>query len=288
MQYYQDIVVGIDGSSQSHDAVRWAADEAITRGLALRIVTVLAPWGDGSSIALDLKASHEPRYRELLAEAKKVALERDKNLIVKTQLRVGEAVHELALESAGAEMVVTGSRGRGGFSGLLLGSTSLRLSVRSQAPLVVVRRPHTRGDRQIVVGYDGSDDAQAALGFAFEHAQERGVGLTVARAVQEPALYSPAAADLEAVAAVLRQTEKAVERQLRPWQDKYPQVPTSIRVRRGQPANVLRRATENADLLVVGTRGRGLARSLLLGSISHGVLHHAPCPVAVVGRRSRT
>ncbi|HLS15990.1 MAG TPA: universal stress protein [Beutenbergiaceae bacterium] len=288
MQHYQDIVVGIDGSSQSHDAVRWAADEAIARGRTLRIVTVLAPWGDSSSIALDLKASHEPRYRELLAEAKKIALERDKNLIVKTQLRVGEAVHELALESAGAEMVVTGSRGRGGFSGLLLGSTSLRLSVRSQAPLVVVRRGHTRSERQIVVGYDGSDDAKTALGFAFEHAQERGVSLTVAWAVQEPALYSPAAADLEAVAAVLRQTEKSVERQLRPWQDKYPQVPTNIRVRRGQPANVLRRAAENADLLVVGTRGRGLARSLLLGSISHGVLHHAPCPVAVVGRGSRT
>lgn len=284
MQRYRDIMVGVDGSAHSDKAVIWAAEEAAAQGLELRIVAVLSPWGDGSSIALDLERSHESTYRQTLRAAKMQAQERVPDLVVHTELRIGETVNELALESATARLVVTGSRGRGGFSGLLLGSTSMRLTTRAQAPVVVLPQ-HMKDSKRsgVVVGADGSQQAQQALAFAFEYAQRHSSTLTAVRAVQDPQLHRYSRTDADVVAALVERAERLVLEELAPWREKFPGVEILPRVLRGHPTDLLRRTAEQAELLVVGRRGRGMARSTFLGSVSHGVLHHAKCPVAVVG-----
>ena len=185
--------------------------------------------------------------------------------------------------SAHAHLVVVGSRGQGGFAGLLAGSTSVALSGHAHCPVVVIRGEealrHARTGG-VVVGVDGSAHSLRALGFATAQAAQRAVPLRVLRIWAPPApRWGPPDFDPETVAAHER---GAAEESVAPFRERHPGLQIDIEVVTGSPASVLVEASRQAQLAVVGTRGRGGLRGMLLGSVSQQLIQHGHCPVAVV------
>ncbi|MER7210481.1 universal stress protein [Streptosporangium sp. NPDC000239] len=281
------VVVGVDGSPASQAAVEWAADDAVRRGRPLRIVHVCAPW------IYDIPLQTPPGFRdsmteycqEILDTALAQARSHAPGLQIETVRERGKAGEVLRREAEDAEEVVVGSRGLGGFTGLLLGSVSLALAGHVAAPVVVVRKPRRHVHDEIVVGLDGPPAPEAVFRYAFEEAVMRKAVLHVVHTVQTPVLgpYAEAYTSLIDDAFV---TEKRVAAEtLEPWRERYPQVEVRRTVVIGHPVAVLCEASQTADLLVVGSRGLGRVGAAVLGSVSHGVLHHARCPVAVVRPR---
>ncbi|MEV4251128.1 universal stress protein [Streptosporangium canum] len=281
------VAVGVDGSPSSQAAVEWAADDAVRRGCALRIVHVIDPW------IYDIPLQTPPGFRDsmsescqgVLAEAAALARERVPGIEGDTVLETGRPVEILRREAEDAEQIVLGSRGRGGFTGLLLGSVSLALAGHVAVPVVVVRGDRKRAHGEVVVGFDGSAHAAAALEYAFEEAARRGARLHAIHTWQMPVVgqgatvYTPL---FEEISAAGRRVAADV---LTPWREKYPQVEVEETAVCGHPVAVICEASERADLAVVGSRGQGRVGSAVLGSVSHGVLHHARCPVAIVRAR---
>jgi nucleotide-binding universal stress UspA family protein len=163
--------------------------------------------------------------------------------------------------------VVIGSRGLGATLTVLVGSTAVDLVAHATCPVVVVRSddPVSQADDGglVVVGYDGSDTARAAIDFAVEHCRRHRGRLLIA-SVRDDRTGDVDVPDLAELS-----TDVSVESTILP----------------GHPGEQLVRLSEEAALVVVGTRGRGGFAGLLLGSVSQTVLHHATCPVAVIPRR---
>ncbi|OUC95790.1 universal stress protein [Streptosporangium minutum] len=280
------VVVGVDGSPSSQAAVEWAADDAVRRGRALRIVHVCEPW------VYDIPLQTPPGFRDsvtescqgVLEDAARLARERAPGLEVDAVLETGRPVEILRREAEDAEQVVLGSRGRGGFTGLLLGSVSFALAGHVAAPVVVVRGSQEWTHGGVVVGFDGSAHSAAALAYAFEEAARRGARLHAIHAWQMP-VVGQGAAYAPLVEEIFAAEEGVAADTLAPWREKYPQVEVEQTVVCGHPVAAVCEASEAADLAVVGSRGLGRLGSAVLGSVSHGVLHHARCPVAVVRAR---
>lgn len=288
----RSIVAGIDGSRSARTAAMWAADEASKRGLPLRLVHVFTvpvakmPGVIPSSEAI--RAGFASRGLEWVSEAQEAVLARHPELAVETAVREGNPVAALIQESVKATMVVLGSRGLGGFTGMLVGSTAVALAHYGHCPIVVARGPRPGGDvpeeGPVVVGADGSPASDAALAFAFDEARLCDTGLTVVRTWSEmvdhgairPHFLAVDPAEIEAA------DRKAAEEQVAPWQDKYPDVPVEIVVRKGRPVRTLLDFGAGARLLVVGSRGRGGFEGMLLGSTSQALIAHSECPVAVI------
>jgi nucleotide-binding universal stress UspA family protein len=196
----------------------------------------------------------------------------------------------------GAEMVVVGSRGLGGFTELVIGSTSLKLATHAPCPVVVVRdeapglEPGPEAGR-IVVGIDDPEQASSdALAFAFEEASSRHTGLTVLHVWQEPYFDLPGKGGPVPTRIQLEEFQadqrRSLEEHLAGWQEKYPDVDVKPEVLVHNPAGVLVAASIGAEFLVLGSHGHGGPHSMMmLGSVTHAVLHHAHCPVAVVRHR---
>ncbi|MEU9836460.1 universal stress protein [Streptosporangium sp. NPDC048047] len=282
------VLVGTDGSAPARAAVRWAADDAVRRGWALRIVHVCEPW------TYDLPLQTPPGFRDSMAEycrgmlesAADLAREHAPQLEVDAVLEPGRIVEVLRREAADAREVVVGSRGLGGFTGMLLGSVSLALAGHVNASVVVVKgEPREQPAGEVVVGFDGSAHSVAALEYAFEDAARRGARLHAVHTWQMPVVGPGATAYTPLIEEIAASERHIIKDALAPWRDKYPQVEVTETVVCGHPVAVIRDASRNADLVVVGSRGLGRAGSALLGSVSHGVLHHSHCPVAVVRAR---
>lgn len=305
------VVAGVDGSPSALEAVRWAADDTARRDRVLRLVHVTAPWA--FDLPLDtppgFQESLSERSHEVLAEAADLARDRVPGLRVETVPRTGNVRGELLDESRDAEELVVGGRGFGGFLGLVLGSVSMGVAGHARCPVIVTtRRAGSVHDRpagpesgsasggeptggqervhgEIVVGHDGSPESDAALEYAFEEADLRGAGLRAIYAWQVAAflpMFASYTPDLERVFDFGRRA--AQERLLR-WKEKYPQINVLDTVVDAHPVEALSEASSAADLLVVGSRGRSALGAALLGSVGHGVLHHARCPVAIVRSR---
>ncbi|WP_336206765.1 universal stress protein [Nonomuraea sp. LPB2021202275-12-8] len=275
------VVVGVDGSEPSGAALDWAADDAARRGLGLRLVHVRAPWAAEHPLTGDHESRTEQCER-LLAAASARARDRSPGLVAMTALVTGAVVERLRSESETADTVVVGSRGLGGFAGLVLGSVGLGLAGHAHCPLVVVRGPARSPQGEVVVGFDGSSDAEAAVEYALRQAGARGARLRAVHARPYPVLaahptgYGPLPP--EDHGAELRQ-------RLLSLGARHPDVEVVESVVRGHPVPALADASREADLVVLGSRGLGGFASAVLGSVSHAVLHRAHCPVAVVPAR---
>ncbi len=283
------VLVGVDGSGQAMDAVRWGAREALACGAPLRLLTAFGwmPVLDAEDPLRSPHAGHalrEAAERDLAAarqEAERLA----PGLEVVTELRAATPAGLLVDGSAWARMVVVGHRGAGGFATLVLGSVGAAVAAHAACPVVVVRGA---GDGAaapatgpVVVGVDGSPVSEAALGFAVDAAVRRGVPLVAVHAWQDIAFDTSVAALIDWDAEVVEQEALLAER-LAGWHEKQPDLEIQRVVVQDDPARALRDRSAGAQLVVVGSRGRGGFAGLLLGSVGQSLLRHADCPVAVV------
>ncbi|WP_219517784.1 universal stress protein [Nonomuraea ceibae] len=270
------IVVGVDGWKSSYAALDWAADDAARRGLGVRIVHVREPWAVEHPLNA---ASDQQTLTEWCEALVRVAAERvqvrQPGLAVATSVVTGAVAERLRDASRDADTVVLGSRGLGRLAGRALGSVGLALAGRVSGPVVIVREVAPVAFDEVVAGFDGSAGAEAALAYALAQAQIRGARLRVIYAVQAPHpgghRSTPAGP-----------TAQEVAERLAPWRQKYPDVELTETVVAGAPPVILARASRQADLVVVGSRGLGALASVVLGSVSHGLLLRAHCPVVVI------
>jgi nucleotide-binding universal stress UspA family protein len=280
------IVVAVDGSESALWATRWAAEEASRRGRTLRIMHAYEwPPGYGPTFVEPESAYRAVRYagEAVLHAASAAAREVIGGLRIETELVEGRTSRHLLAASERAAMLVLGSRGLGGFTGLLAGSVTTALAAHGHCPVAVIRdEPPSAGPA--VVGVDGSPASEAAIGFAFEEAALRGCEL-VAVLVWTDTVF-PVGPDgiqypLIDWTPLVEEAEELLGQRLAGWAEKYPEVVVRRRVEHDRPAAALLEAAKGARLLVVGSRGRGGFTGLALGSVSQAMVHHAPCPVVI-------
>ncbi|OIJ94629.1 universal stress protein [Streptomyces colonosanans] len=282
------ITVGVDGSPESAAAAAWAGREAVRRSLPLRIVYAWQWQSYDIAPAADRDAQ-AGWAREIVDGMRRTITERHPQLTVTAEAVEGAPVGTLVAAAADAELLVLGSRGHGAVVGFLLGSVGRQVIAESARPVVLVRSDDLAtaeaAGREIVVGQHGEpEDGASALGFAFATAAARGAAVRVVRAWSLPPVfaYSPASMKLLEEAGGLEPYErKALDEALRPWRERFPDVPVTEHVEMGSAGQVLLSAAAHAQLVVVG---RHAARAVgpRIGSVAHALLHHAPCPVAVV------
>ncbi|MFI7700618.1 universal stress protein [Nonomuraea sp. NPDC049480] len=267
------IVVGVDGSAPATAAVEWAAADAQRRGLDLRIVHVCEqrPHSDGIEYCTGALEAAADRARRLTGDVK-----------VMTELLSGNEIKNLIVESESADSLVLGSRGLGGFAGMMVGSVGLAVAGHAAGPVVIVPAPAVERYDTVVVGYDGSGHSEAAMAYAVEQARARKARLRVVFAWRVP-MFSPYAVTYNSLIEVAMQDAmRAARERVESWRVRNPDVDISDDQRCAHPVTALIEAGRSADLVVVGSRGVGRLASALLGSVSHGVLHHVTRPVAVV------
>ncbi len=286
----QPIVVGVDGSASALVAARWAAREAALRSVPLRLVTALG-WaavqhlgdaGPGPGYLYDVLRE---AARGRLAVADAAAREAVADVSTEQEVRDGDPVPVLTEESTRTALLVVGDRGRGGFPGLVAGSTAVALAARASCPLVVVRGPVSAvalpGAAPVVIGVDSSPTSDAALAFAFAEASLRGAPLVAVHTWIDQAL-DPAMAPLLSWDAVETEERRVLAARVAGWSANYPQLEVRCLINRDRPANTLVELSAGAQLVVVGTRGRKGLTATLLGSVSRALIQHAQCPIAVV------
>ncbi len=285
-----EVIVAVDGSDGATEAVKWAADDAARRQVPLRVVHVYEPW------PYDLGRFPPPERTDeatqgagqVLGAAQRLAGERHPGLTVTVELLDGHPGGVLrGLTGPGVEMVL-GSRGLGGFAGALLGSVSAHVAGQGHGPVVVVRprREGTAGSAfdahgRIVVGVDDSDECEPALAYAFEQARLRHAALRAVHAWQLPTYAYTIGIPYEEDELIKARRELIAQR-LDSWQARFPGVEMTLDTPYAHPVTALRQASEAADLIVVGSRGRGTLEAVVLGSVGRAMLHHTRCPIAVV------
>ncbi|MFI8007255.1 universal stress protein [Streptomyces sp. NPDC086010] len=285
----QPVVVGVDGSDSSLGAADWAADEALRHGLPLRLVYA-SHWQRYEDVALSPRLSRpegKTTAENVVGSTAERIRRRAPDLPVTTSVVGEEPVSALLREGEHAFALVTGSRGRGGISGLLLGSVSLAVAARARCPAIVVRGDkaglEARHER-IALGVGNSPAGSPAVRFAFAEAQLRGCGIDVVRAWRCPsgeapdhprAAGGPACPHEDQASALLDEALSAAVRD-------HPEVPVRRVTTEGSARKVLLERSAVADLLVVGAQHRHTHPGMQLGGTAHTVLHHAACPVAVV------
>ncbi|UZN04173.1 universal stress protein [Cellulomonas sp. S1-8] len=298
-----EILVGVDGSAASLHALDWAAAEARTRGLGLRVVVAYALPSftaaslDGGYAALDdetIRAGAQAVLDEALTHLGTPGVP------VHGRVVTGDAAGVLVDESRRVELAVVGTRGRGGFADRLLGTVSSALPAHGFCPTVVVPlrgadgQPLADGETvdvkpvgRIVVGVDGSPPAERALRAAIREALAWDAELYAVSGVPIASMtgalaWLPSAVDHEQVLKDMAEgLDVVVDRAVA----EYPGAQVQRHVLDGTGAELLTEFSAATDLVVVGSRGRGGFAGLLLGSTSQAVLHHARCPVMVVTTR---
>ncbi|GGO54701.1 universal stress protein [Streptomyces daqingensis] len=292
------VTVGVDGSPSSIKAVEQGAEEARLRGATLRLLHAythpyVLPPAPLSATALPFGPAGEA-LREMgeryVTEAEERARAAAPQIDVSTEVVQGEVLSVLVDASETSSLMVVGRRGLGGFASLLLGSAGLHLSAHAHCPVMALRgTPKPSGD--IVLGVDGSPAAQLATEFAFHEASLRGARLAATHVFSEWSVpLSPPEDESMPYArrpgSLREDEERLLSEALAGRPEKYPDVTVEHRCVRGATREKLIEASDSAQLLVVGARGRGGFSGLLLGSVSQAALHHARCPV-VVARHSR-
>ena len=269
------IVAGYDGSPSAAQAVRWAAREARARGTVLTVCLAWTPDHMELPTETELCDLAREHGREILTRGLPYARSELGPGRVHADLAAGSAARVLCQRSRNAEMVVVGSRGHSELPGLRLGSVSAQVAAHAAGPVVVVRgawRPANQPPGPVVVGADGSRAGRDAIVFAFEEAALRGVPLVAVCAL----------ADTAGRLGEGRQVREDFESVMADEAKAHPEVSVWHRVLPGTPRSALLAAAPDAQLLVVGARGRGGLDEMSLGSIAQAVLQYAPGPVAVV------
>jgi nucleotide-binding universal stress UspA family protein len=264
------IVAGADGSPSADRAVEWAAAEAALRGRPLHIVCAVQP--AYCPEAADLLADVGER---VLAAAAGLAAKAVPDLTATTELMFGPPAHALRERSEDAWEIVVGHRGLGGFTGLLLGSTGLKVAGHTACPAVVVRGGAGTDRDEVVAGLDLREE-DGVLAYAFETAAARCAWLRVVHAWDILDDGASPGTVRQALTVAQERLAAAVE----PWRSRCPDVRVVEETPPGHPVEELVERSVRAALLVVGSHRHGIGPQI--SSVAHGVIHHADCPVAVL------
>jgi nucleotide-binding universal stress UspA family protein len=287
----RSVVVGVDGSDAAYGALVHGAWEADRRGCPLRLIysyRVLPPLLTG----VDLADVERKVGSGLLAACQIRVHEAFPGLNVEREVVSGSPGGALVAASSHAELVVVGSRGLGGFAGLLLGSVGIQLAAHSHAPVIVTRRPGYEGtfgagpaEGPVVVGVDGIPESTTALGFAFDEAAARGVPLiaTYAWWMLPPSNLGPTFPRAYDLVDAEDEARRMLAEAVAGWGQKYPDVHVTLYpVHSMNPAVGLLELSRTAGLLVVGRHGGNAVSRLLFASFGDIAVREADCPVAVV------
>lgn len=285
------IVVGYDGSEHSSIAVDWAAAEAVSRGVMLTLAAATSVPLEGmrfggSVLTPDAIDDLLQRLQEATQARADEARTSHPGLDIAVKVALGSPASVLVEASANADMVVVGSRGMGGFRGLLVGSVGVQVASNAACPAVVVRKAPSPTASTVVVGVDGSALSLAALDFAFDMADRRGWRVLAVHAWEIPAydvLAAPSGPPPIDVEELVASEERAFAESLAGLRERHPDVVVEQLVVKGQSVRAILDACDDPALIVMGTRGRGEFLGAVLGSVSQGVLHRAKVPVAVIG-----
>ncbi|CAN3127452.1 universal stress protein [Mycobacterium sp. smrl_JER01] len=286
------VVVGVDGSQESGAALRWAAREAQLFGMPLTVVYIIAPtvvtWPMvplQDTVAQCQRENAEETLSRARTEVLSMAAASGQGIEVRTEVRYSSVLPALVEVSKDAQLVVVGSRGMGTVSRLVLGSVSDGLLHHAHGPVTVV---HTKGGRlpdasaPVVVGIDGSPVSEAATAVAFDEAARRRVDLVTVHVWSDSSglpLQGRAWRDQKQYA------EEVLAERLAGWQEQYPDVRIHRHVEFDEPARHLIGKSCAAQLVVLGSHGRGGFSGMLLGSVSSAVAHSVDIPVTVVRPR---
>jgi nucleotide-binding universal stress UspA family protein len=268
------VVVGVDGSPPSREALGWAANEASSRELPLRVLHAVS----------SAEPARWTAARAMIAEAVARARALQPGLTVCGEVIDGRATTELCAASDAAELVVVASRGRGGFEGLLLGSVSLRVAMRARSAVAVVQGVSEDGipvvdgqeDRAlpVLVGVDSSPESEQAIRVGFAEAAARGATLVAIRAWRQKPTVDRSTMEIAA--------QYAVNQALARWRKAFPTVRTETRILTAGAAAALVEASRAAQLVVVGAKGNARHSGPRLGTTTEQLLHHVHCPIMIV------
>ncbi|WP_107657094.1 universal stress protein [Nocardia suismassiliense] len=275
------VVVGTDGSATATEAVRWAALDAARHGAPLHIVYAIgAPMDFGPGLAFD--QFDYDAYRKAGAaavaaatETARAAAEPMHHLDITTVVAEAPPIPVLCDRSKDARLLVVGTRGLGAFRRGLLGSVSTSVARHAHCPVAVIpEEPAPSSRRPVVVGVDGSPSSELALDIAFDEASRRRVTLITVLTWSEFNRYIPRH-DMQ------KEAEELLAENVAGYGEKYPDVKVLRLVAEARPAQRLLETAEQAQLIVVGSHGRGGFAGMTLGSVSQAVLHCADCPVII-------
>ena len=292
---HRGVIVGTDGSPWSQTAVKWAAREAVMRHVPLTVVHVVAPLSVAAT-ALAWPAGRVPEEvleiqendgRRIIADAIKVVhdtVSSDRPEI-DSEMLFGRYVPALADLSKEAQMMVVGYRGRTG-QHRLLGPVSTGLIHHAHCPVAVIHDEEARSPESmrlpVVVGIDGSRASHLAQEIAFDEASRRGVDLVVLHVWSDADISTAYGIDSEVVQSAADET---LAKNLAGWQERYPEVVVQRVVEFERPVRHLLEQAEKAQLVVVGSHGRGGFAGMVLGSVSTAVVQAARVPVIVARQR---
>ena len=281
------VFVGVDQSVCSREALAWAATDAAARHSRLTVAGVvdLPGLGDVPLTGQLLDAARRAAQQTVdaaVARARWVA----PDVEVEGRVLTGNPAAELLLLCDGADEIVVGSHGTSQLTALLIGSVGTQVAEHASVPAVVVRsRP---GAGRVLVAIDNSPHSDAALEYGFAYADRHGLPLVALHVYSLGAFVYPVMPYplppypiAEELARIRAEGARTAEHSVGRWTAKYPDVVARTDVAEGAAVQQLVEASRTASLVVVGTRGHGGLAGILLGSVSHGVLRHAHCPVVI-------
>lgn len=294
------IIAGIDGSHGSRMALTWAVREAAARKTMLQPVIAWqrpAEHGDTPHDLVSDEQLAERAAREQLEQVLESVAGQSPVTIADALVMRGDPARVLCEQSAGADLLVVGSRGLGGFAGLLLGSVGAKCARHSRCPLVIVRDGQAGDDhsqiRRIVAGTDMSDGSARALGWAADEAALRGASVEAVEVWADP-YGGDMSLELNMEhfrAERIVQLERAEDRLAATVGETAARHPglvvVPVLLQGEDPAQILCERSADADLLVVGSRGHGGFLRLTLGSVGDACAHHSKCPVAIIPKARR-
>lgn len=279
------ILVAVDGSPESDAAVTWAARESALRHTPVTLLHVIAPiivtWPIATA-ELEIAEWQNDNSRHVLEHAQKTfhAAAGESDIPpVRTESLPSPVIPTLFDVSKDAMMIVVGNRGTGGHRHLPIGSVSAGLLHHAHCPVVVVRADVADSTAPVLVGIDGSPASEAATRLAFEEASLRGVDLVAMHAWSDTAVFPAVEMDWHLYK---EQAHETLGERLAGWQETYPDVHVQRRLPCDRPAHWLVAESHNAQLVIVGNRGRGGFAGMLLGSVSSTVAQLSDVPVIVV------